>query len=104
MSGLMALPTSDRKQDSPTPAPVRSKHAAHGLISLIATIPFERADLHTKDILGQVYEYYLRQFALAEGKKSGQYLTPRSLVPLIVEMLDPHQKFTGLVAMQRMSS
>jgi type I restriction enzyme M protein len=62
-----------------------------GLIDLIATIPFEHADLHAKDILGHVYEYFLGQFALAEGKKGGQYFTPKSIVSLIVAMLEPYQ-------------
>lgn len=62
-----------------------------GLIDLIATIPFEHADLHAKDILGHVYEYFLGQFALSEGKKGGQYFTPKSIVSLIVEMLEPYQ-------------
>jgi type I restriction enzyme M protein len=61
------------------------------LIDLIATIPFQHADLHAKDILGHVYEYFLGQFALAEGKKGGQYFTPKSIVSLIVEMLEPYQ-------------
>jgi type I restriction enzyme M protein len=61
------------------------------LIDLIATIPFEHADLHAKDILGHVYEYFLGQFAFAEGKKAGQYFTPKSIVSLIVEMLEPYQ-------------
>jgi type I restriction enzyme M protein len=62
-----------------------------GLIDLIATIPFQHADLHAKDILGHVYEYFLGQFALAEGKKGGQYFTPKSIVSLIVEMIEPYQ-------------
>ena len=45
--------------------------------------------LNSKDILGHVYEYFLGQFALAEGKKGGQYYTPKSIVSLIVEMLQP---------------
>jgi len=61
------------------------------LIDLIATIPFQHADLHTKDILGHVYEYFLGQFALAEGKKGGQYFTPKSIVSLIVEMIEPYK-------------
>ena len=61
-----------------------------GLIDLIATIPFEHAHLHAKDILGHVYEYFLGQFALAEGKKGGQYFTPKSIVSLIVQMLEPY--------------
>ena len=62
-----------------------------GLIDLFATIPFEHADLHAKDILGHVYEYFLGQFALAEGKKGGQYFTPKSIVSLIVEILEPYK-------------
>ena len=46
-------------------------------------------DLKSKDILGHVYEYFLGQFALAEGKKGGQYYTPKAIVTLIVEMLQP---------------
>jgi len=64
------------------------------LIDLIATIPFKHASLHAKDILGHVYEYFLGQFALAEGKKGGQFYTPKSIVSLIVEMLQP---FAGRV-------
>ena len=45
--------------------------------------------LQAKDILGHVYEYFLGQFALAEGKKGGQFYTPKSIVSLIVEMLQP---------------
>ncbi|MCF6290042.1 MAG: type I restriction-modification system subunit M [Desulfobacterales bacterium] len=59
------------------------------LIDQIATIPFEHKSLHAKDILGHVYEYFLGQFALAEGKKGGQFYTPKSIVTLIVEMLQP---------------
>lgn len=43
------------------------------------------------DILGHVYEYFLGQFALAEGKQGGQYYTPKSIVGLIVEMLEPYE-------------
>lgn len=50
----------------------------------------ERLNLHSKDILGHVYEYFLGQFALAEGKQGGQYYTPKSIVTLIVEMLQPY--------------
>ena len=68
------------------------------LIDLIATIPFNhpgsgpgQASLNAKDILGHVYEYFLGQFALAEGKKGGQYYTPKSIVSLIVRMLEPYK-------------
>lgn len=51
----------------------------------------ERLNLHSKDILGHVYEYFLGQFALAEGKQGGQYYTPKSIVTLFVEMLEPYE-------------
>ena len=59
------------------------------LIDKIAEIPFRHQTLHAKDILGHVYEYFLGQFALSEGKKGGQYYTPKAIVTLIVEMLQP---------------
>lgn len=64
------------------------------LIDLVATIPFVfegegHVSLNSKDILGHVYEYMLGQFALAEGKKGGQFYTPKSIVSLIVQMLEP---------------
>jgi type I restriction enzyme M protein len=46
-------------------------------------------NLKGKDILGHVYEYFLGEFALAEGKKGGQYYTPKSIVMLMVQMLQP---------------
>jgi type I restriction enzyme M protein len=61
------------------------------LINLISEIPFAHESLQAKDILGHVYEYFLGQFALAEGKKGGQFYTPKSIVSLIVEMLQPFQ-------------
>ena len=62
-----------------------------GLISeVVSSIPFRHASLNAKDILGHVYEYFLGQFALAEGKKGGQYYTPKSIVSAIVTMLEPY--------------
>ncbi|MCG3760721.1 SAM-dependent DNA methyltransferase [Vibrio cincinnatiensis] len=61
------------------------------LINLIATIPFNHISLNSKDILGHIYEYFLGQFALAEGKKGGQFYTPASIVTLIVEMIEPFE-------------
>lgn len=61
------------------------------LINLIATIPFCHETLNSKDILGHVYEYMLGQFALAEGKKGGQFYTPKSIVSMIVEMIEPFE-------------
>lgn len=60
------------------------------LIDHIATIPLQHESLRAKDILGHVYEYFLGNFALAEGKKGGQYYTPKSIVNLIVRMLHPY--------------
>lgn len=59
------------------------------LIDLVATIDYDHASLSSKDILGHVYEYFLGQFALAEGKKGGQFYTPKSIVSLIVQILEP---------------
>ena len=64
------------------------------LINLLSEIPFAHESLQAKDILGHVYEYFLGQFALAEGKKGGQFYTPKSIVSLIVEILQP---FAGRV-------
>ena len=61
------------------------------LIDLIATIPFQHESMHAKDILGHVYEYFLGQFASAEGKKGGQFYTPKSIVSLVVEILEPYE-------------
>ncbi|MCP9887526.1 type I restriction-modification system subunit M [Cyanobium sp. ATX 6A2] len=58
---------------------------------VIGKIPFHHGTLKAKDILGHVYEYFLGEFAIAEGKKGGQYYTPKSIVATIVEMLQPFQ-------------
>jgi type I restriction enzyme M protein len=69
-----------------------------GLINTFSDTSFSKAEyngkrlsLHSKDILGHVYEYFLGQFALAEGKQGGQYYTPKSIVTLFVEMLEPYE-------------
>jgi len=64
------------------------------LLDLISTIPFTHETLKSKDILGHVYEYFLGQFAAAEGKKGGQFYTPKSIVNLIIEMVEP---FSGRI-------
>lgn len=51
----------------------------------------EAVNLSSHDILGHVYEYFLGEFALAEGKQGGQYYTPKSIVNLIIEMLKPYK-------------
>jgi type I restriction enzyme M protein len=60
------------------------------LIDLISSIGFGAKD-HAKDVLGQIYEYFLGQFASAEGKKGGQFYTPASVVKVLVEILSPHK-------------
>ena len=77
----------------------RTQIDSHKLADLIAhfsdtnfsqpTFGGQVLSLKSKDILGHVYEYFLGQFALAEGKKGGQYYTPKSIVTLIVQMLQP---------------
>jgi type I restriction enzyme M protein len=61
------------------------------LVDLISTIGFGEDQSRARDILGQVYEYFLGQFASAEGKKGGQFYTPQSIVKTLVTVLDPHQ-------------
>ena len=59
------------------------------LVDLIGTIGLGDRESRSKDILGRVYEYFLGQFADAEGKKGGQFYTPQSIVKLLVAMLEP---------------
>ncbi|MBU4502434.1 MAG: type I restriction-modification system subunit M [Nanoarchaeota archaeon] len=61
------------------------------LIDLIGTIGLGDRESRSKDILGRVYEYFLGEFADAEGKKGGQFYTPRSIVKLLVEMIEPYK-------------
>ncbi len=61
------------------------------LIDELSNIDMESAKNHSADILGHVFEYFLGQFGLAEGKKGGQFYTPRSVVKLLVEMLKPYK-------------
>ncbi len=62
-----------------------------GLIDLVGNIALGTAKARSADILGHVFEYFLGEFALAEGKKGGQFYTPRSVVQLLVEMLEPYK-------------
>ena len=61
------------------------------LIDLISTVGLGEKDHRSKDVLGRVYEYFLSQFASAEGKKGGQFYTPRCVVQVLVEMLAPYK-------------
>lgn len=60
------------------------------LVDLISKIGFDQGE-KAQDILGEVYEYFLGQFASAEGKKGGQFYTPASVVKILVAILSPHQ-------------
>jgi type I restriction enzyme M protein len=62
-----------------------------GLIDLIGNIALGDAKSRSADVLGHVFEYFLGEFALAEGKKGGQFYTPRSVVELLVKMLEPYK-------------
>jgi type I restriction enzyme M protein len=72
--------------------PALDKRRLGELIDLIAKIGLGDAANRSKDILGRVYEYFLGQFASSEGKKGGEFYTPRSVVRLLVEMLAPHDR------------
>ena len=61
------------------------------LIDLISNIALGDAKSRSADVLGHVFEYFLGEFALVEGKKGGQFYTPRSVVELLVEMLEPYK-------------
>jgi type I restriction enzyme M protein len=62
------------------------------LVDLIGNIGFTETDDHgADDVLGRVYEYFLGRFAAAEGRNAGEFYTPRSIVRLLVEMLEPYQ-------------
>lgn len=60
------------------------------LIDLVSTIGFGVDAAQARDVLGQVYEYFLGMFANAEGKRGGQFYTPRSIVKTLVAVLAPH--------------
>ncbi len=61
------------------------------LIDLIADIGFKGDRARARDSLGRVYEYFLGKFAQAEGKLGGEFYTPRSVVRVLVEMIEPYQ-------------
>jgi len=69
--------------------PALDKTRLGQLIDLVTNIRVGDADSRAKDVLGRVYEYFLSQFASAEGKKGGEFYTPRCVVRLLVEMLEP---------------
>jgi type I restriction enzyme M protein len=62
-----------------------------GVVDLINTIGLGDAQARKHDVLGRVYEYFLGRFANAEGKAGGEFYTPRSVVRLLVEMIEPYK-------------
>ncbi len=71
--------------------PALDKTRLGQLIDLISNIKVGDEEARAKDVLGRVYEYFLSQFASAEGKKGGEFYTPRCVVKLLVEMLEPYR-------------
>jgi type I restriction enzyme M protein len=71
--------------------PALDKQRLGQLIDLVSNIGLGDEASRSKDVLGRVYEYFLSQFASAEGKKGGQFYTPRHVVRLLVEMLAPYK-------------
>ena len=61
------------------------------VVDLVSNIKVGGTEAQATDVLGQVYEYFLEQFAIAEGRKGGEFYTPRSVVRLLVEMIEPYQ-------------
>lgn len=69
--------------------PALDKQRLGQLIDMIGNIRVGDADARSRDVLGRVYEYFLSGFAGAEGKRGGEFYTPRCVVKLLVEMLKP---------------
>ena len=71
--------------------PALDKTRLGQVINLVSNIQVGDEEARSKDVLGRVYEYFLEQFALAEGRKGGEFLTPHSVVGLLVEMIEPYR-------------
>jgi type I restriction enzyme M protein len=71
--------------------PALDKQRLGQLIDLISNMQVGDEKSRSKDVLGRAYEYFLSQFASAEGKKGGEFYTPRCIVRLLVEMLEPYK-------------
>lgn len=67
------------------------KAALGGLLDIIGNIALGDTASKSADVLGHVFEYFLGEFALKEGQKGGQFYTPKSVVTLLVEMLEPYK-------------
>ena len=71
--------------------PSLDKRVLGQLIDMISDIEIGDRESRSKDVLGRVYEYFLSQFASAEGKRGGEFYTPRCIVNLLVKMLEPYR-------------
>ncbi|MDD2757812.1 MAG: class I SAM-dependent DNA methyltransferase [Patescibacteria group bacterium] len=71
--------------------PNLDKMSLGGLIDMINNTALKQENEKSKDLFGRVYEYFLGEFANAEGKKGGQFYTPKSIVRLMVEMIEPYK-------------
>jgi type I restriction enzyme M protein len=71
--------------------PALNKVMLGELIDLISGIAMHEKGAKAKDVLGRVYEYFLGGFAGSEGKRGGEFYTPRSVVRVLVEMLEPYK-------------
>ncbi len=71
--------------------PALDKTRLGQVVDMVSNIKVGGAEARATDVLGSIYEYFLGQFALAEGRKGGEFYTPRSIVRLLVEMLKPYE-------------
>ena len=71
--------------------PALDKARLGQVVDLVSNIKVGGAEARATDVLGNVYEYFLEQFAIAEGRKGGEFYTPRSVVRLLVAMLEPYR-------------
>ena len=71
--------------------PALDKQRLGQIIDMVGNIRVGDEEARSRDVLGRVYEYFLSQFASAEGKKGGEFYTPRCVVKLLVEMLEPYR-------------
>ena len=71
--------------------PALDKRRLGQLLDLVGNIRVGDEQSRSRDVLGRVYEYFLSQFANAEGKKGGEFYTPRCVVRLLVQMIEPYR-------------
>ena len=92
---MLAIETSNASLKGVLPKeyarPALNKVMLGELIDLVSGIGMAEEDDRSRDILGRVYEYFLGGFAGAEGKRGGEFYTPRSVVRLLVEILEPYK-------------